>query len=38
MNSYLFDYSFNGEIMECPYNDVTEIFDLENIFESIDKI
>lgn len=38
MNSYLFDYSFNGEIMECPYNDVTEIFDLENIFDSIDKI
>jgi hypothetical protein len=38
MNSYLFDYSFNGEIMECPYDDVSEIFSLENIFESIDKI
>jgi hypothetical protein len=38
MYSYLFDYSFTGEIMECPYDDVTEIFNLENIFESIDKI
>lgn len=38
VNSYLFDYSFNGEVIECPYDDVTEIFNLENIFESIDKI
>ena len=38
VNSYLFDYSFNGEVMECPYDDVTEIFNLEDIFESIDKI
>jgi hypothetical protein len=38
VNSYLFDYSFGGEVMECPYNDVTEIFNLEDIFESIDKV
>ncbi|MFN9898146.1 MAG: hypothetical protein ACK55Z_04985, partial [bacterium] len=37
-NSYLFDYSFGGEVMECPYNDATEIFNLEDIFESIDKV
>ena len=38
VNSYLFDYSFNGEVIECPYDDATEIFNLEDIFESIDKI
>ena len=38
INSYLFDYSFGGEVLECPYNDVTEIFELKDIFESIDKI
>jgi hypothetical protein len=38
INSYLFDYSFGGEVMECPYNDVTEIFNLEDVFNSINKI
>jgi hypothetical protein len=38
VNSYLFDYSFNGEVIECPYDDATEIFNWEDIFESIDKI
>lgn len=38
VNSYLFDYSFGGDVIECPYNDVTEIFNLENVFESIDKV
>ena len=37
INSYLFDYSFGGEVLECPYNDVNEIFELKDIFESIDK-
>jgi len=37
INSYLFDYSFNGEVIECPYNDVSEMFILEEIFNSIDK-
>lgn len=38
VNSYLFDYSFGGEVLECPYDDVTEIFNLESVFESIDKV
>lgn len=35
INSYLFDYSFSGEVLECPYNDVTEIFDLNDVFDTI---
>ena len=38
INSYFFDYSFSGEVLECPYNDVTEIFDLEEIYDYINKI
>lgn len=38
INSYLFDYSFNGDSIECPYNEVLEIFNLENIYESIDNL
>lgn len=38
INSYLFDYSFNGDSLECPYNDVSEIFNLQDIYDSIDKI
>lgn len=38
INSYLFDYSFSGEVLECPYNDVTEMFDLNEIYNNIDKI
>lgn len=37
INSYLFDYSFSGESLECPYNEVTEIFDLDDVYNSIDK-
>jgi len=36
INSYLFDYSFNGDSLECPYNDVDEIFNLDDIFNSIE--
>jgi hypothetical protein len=36
LNSYLFDYSFNGDSLECPYNDVDEIFNLDDIFNSIE--
>lgn len=36
LNSYLFDYSFNGDSLECPYNDVNEIFNLDEIFNSIE--
>jgi hypothetical protein len=37
IDSYLFDYSFEGNIHECPYMDVTEMFEISNIFKSIDK-
>lgn len=36
IDSYLFDYSFDGIIHECPYNDYTEMFDISDIFSSID--
>jgi uncharacterized protein Veg len=37
IDSYIFDYSFDGIAHECPYMDVTEMFDINNIFKSIDK-
>ena len=37
IDSYLFDYSFDGIAHECPYMDVTEMFDINEIFKSIDK-
>jgi hypothetical protein len=36
INSYLFDYSFEGIPSECPYQDPSEIFNLENIISSVD--
>lgn len=38
IDSYLFDYSFSGEVAECPYYSVEEIFDLDKIYNSIDKV
>jgi hypothetical protein len=35
INSYFFDYSFNGEIIECPYNNMDKIFDLEQIIKNV---
>ena len=37
IDSYLFDYSFDGIAHECPYMDVAEMFDINEIFKSIDK-
>jgi hypothetical protein len=37
VDSYLFDYSFEGLVHECPYMDINEMFDMDNIFKSIDK-
>jgi hypothetical protein len=37
VDSYLFDYSFDGIIHECPYNDVSEMFNINDIFNLIDK-
>lgn len=35
INSYLFDYSFEGIPTQCPYDNVLEMFDLEKLNESI---
>jgi len=35
--SYLFDFDFNGVEHEYPYNENDEIFNLDRIFESIEK-
>lgn len=37
IDSYLFDYSFDGVAHECPYTDYTEMFDIDQIYNSIDK-
>jgi len=37
IDSYLFDYSFEGVAHECPYNDVNEMLDINDVFKSIDK-
>ena len=37
IDSYLFDYGFDGRAHECPYTDVNEIFNTVDIFKSIDK-
>jgi hypothetical protein len=31
IDSYLFDYSFDGQLHECPYNDVNEMFDANEL-------
>lgn len=35
IGSYLFDYQFDNNAHECPYNDVREIFDVNEIFKYI---
>jgi hypothetical protein len=35
IDSYLFDYSFDGTPHECPYNDVSEMFDVAQILRSL---
>lgn len=34
IDSYLFDYSFDGQLHECPYQDLSEMFDMD----AVDKI
>ena len=38
IDSYLFDYSFEGKQHECPYTNVEEMFHIEDIIEAINKI
>jgi ADP-heptose:LPS heptosyltransferase len=35
-NSYLFDFDFNGDEFEYPYDDTEDLYDMEKIFEYID--
>ena len=35
IGSYLFDYQFDNNEHECPYYDINEIFDVNNILKSI---
>lgn len=37
IDSYLFDYSFDGVAHECPYSDASEMFNTADIFGAIDK-
>lgn len=37
IDSYLFDYSFEGVVHECPYNDMSEMFDMTEVYKAIDK-
>lgn len=37
VDSYLYDYSFEGIIHECPYNDLSEMFDISEILKAIDR-
>lgn len=34
IDAYLFDYSFDGQLHECPYQDLSEMFDMD----AVDKI
>jgi hypothetical protein len=35
INSYLFDYNFDGDAIQCPYDNLLEIFDLQELNEAI---
>ena len=37
INSYLFDYSFDGPAIQCPYDSPDEMFDLAELVKHIDK-
>lgn len=37
VDSYLFDYSFEGITHECPYTEIDEMFNTYEIFKAIDK-
>lgn len=35
IDSYIFDYSFEGNVHECPYNSVQEMFDINEILNKV---
>lgn len=36
INSYIFDYSFDGVAIECPYDNILEMFDFDALLKSIE--
>jgi hypothetical protein len=36
IDSYLFDYSFDGQLHECPYQDLSEMFDMDAVDKILD--
>ena len=38
LTSYLFDYDFVGDPVQCPYDDVFEMFDFKKVTDAIDRI
>jgi len=36
IGAYLYDYQFTGELHECPYTDIQEMFDINKILKEID--
>lgn len=37
IDAYIFDYDFNGLLHQCPYSDQTKMFDMNSIYNSIQK-
>lgn len=37
IDSYMFDYNLDGVLHECPYIDASEMFDISQIYNSINK-
>jgi len=37
VDAYLFDYQFDGILHECPYKDMSRMFNLNEVFDSIQK-
>jgi hypothetical protein len=35
IDSYLYDYNFTGEVHECPFQNQTEIFNIDNILKTL---
>jgi hypothetical protein len=38
VDAYLFDYSFEGAFHECPYNEVSEMYDMNEVNKVLDNI
>lgn len=38
IGSYLFDYQFDNNIHECPFTDVSQLFDMNQLFSKVEAI